>query len=201
MEQTTGQTPGSEQPITVDTQYFHEVLTHFNEEGHLINRNTRFNIKCSICQDAHLSLVNHDFDKKSRATHEPFAVLPRCGHAFGYECISQWLMRDINIGNPRCPTCRTDVFSSRMQPEVLHVFGTCEPEEQHLEIVAIRESLRTNDTPPTQEPSEPRPGMELPRNPQIVYLENAQMFQLSEEEGRTAFRMRLLGLGLPPPRW
>ncbi|KAI1650020.1 uncharacterized protein F4817DRAFT_313327 [Daldinia loculata] len=194
MEQTPGQTP-----VTVDTQYFHEVLTHFNEDGYLTNKNTRFNIKCYICQVAHLSLVNYDFDKKSRTTHEPFAVLPRCGHAFGYECISQWLMKDINVENPKCPTCRADVFRSRMQPEVLHIFGTCEPEEQHLEIVAIRESLRRNDTPPTQ-PSEPRTGMELPREPGWVLLGNPTVLFLSEEEEQRAFGM-LRGLDPSGRRW
>ncbi|KAI1656917.1 hypothetical protein F4813DRAFT_390258 [Daldinia decipiens] len=190
MEQTPEQTPGSEQAITVDTQYFHEVLKHFNEDGYLINKNTRLNIKCHICQVAHLSLVNHDLDKRSRTTHEPFAVLPKCGHAFGYKCISQWLMKDINVKNSQCPTCRMDVFRSRMQPEVLPIFGTCEPEEQHLEIVAIRESLRRNDTPPT----EPRTGMELLRGPEWLILQNPALLLLDEEEERTAFRM-LWGFG------
>ncbi|KAI0103555.1 hypothetical protein F4814DRAFT_452904 [Daldinia grandis] len=183
MEQTPEQTPSIEQGTIVDTQYFYEVLGHFGEDGHLISSTTRFQIKCYICHNVHLSLVNPLFDKKSRATHEPFAVLPRCGHAFGYECISQWLMKDINLENPKCPTCRKGIFRSRIRPEVLHIFGTCEPEEQHLEIVAIRESLRRNDTPPL----EPSTEVEPPRNPGWVILGNHEMMLLNEQEERRAF--------------
>ncbi|KAI1804680.1 hypothetical protein F4811DRAFT_570783 [Daldinia bambusicola] len=143
----------SDQTTTVETNYFPQVLTHFDEHGHLINPATRFSIHCDICHSANLSFVNHAVDKKTAATHEPFAVLPRCGHAFGYECLLGWVWRSINKTNPVCPSCRKEVFRSTDDPDVFRIFGVCNPDEQPLEVAGIRESLRLDETAttPTQE--------------------------------------------------
>ncbi|KAK6949443.1 hypothetical protein Daesc_009523 [Daldinia eschscholtzii] len=137
---------------TVETHYFPEVLEHFDDHGHLIDPNTKFNIGCYICHVANLGLVNHASEQRSSLTHEPFAVLPRCGHAFGYQCIMGWLLLDINKKNPKCPACRKEVYSNKNSPEVFLIVGVSPPEEQHMEINAIRKSLRLKEplSPPSQ---------------------------------------------------
>ncbi|KAI2472514.1 hypothetical protein F4781DRAFT_382902 [Annulohypoxylon bovei var. microspora] len=118
MAQTSQQTPTfNEQAITVDTINF---------------------LQCSICCDKNLALLNPRFDKRSRTTHESYAVLPNCGHAFGYVCLHNWV---VSNENPTCPVCRKDVFAGH-QRRVLDVFGDSGVAEQHLEIQDIRKSLR-----------------------------------------------------------
>ncbi|KAI1504401.1 hypothetical protein F5X99DRAFT_372191 [Biscogniauxia marginata] len=80
-------------PATVETNNFRQVLSHFNEEGHIISPNVaRFAVACQICCKD-LALINDHFDVHSRDSHEPYTVFPRCGHAFGYKCLYDWSQR------------------------------------------------------------------------------------------------------------
>ncbi|KAI1408984.1 hypothetical protein F5Y13DRAFT_203971 [Hypoxylon sp. FL1857] len=146
MEHQSPHTPGpaDEQVTTVTTSNFLQVLEHFDQEGHIINENTRFDIQCNVCYGKNLAVINPIFDKKSRDTHESYAVLPMCGHAFGYTCLFNWLKRDFNLDNPTCPICRQPVYPST-EPIIFNIFGGAGVEEQHLEIVDVRKSLFYND--------------------------------------------------------
>ncbi|KAI1465441.1 uncharacterized protein F4812DRAFT_123439 [Daldinia caldariorum] len=145
----------SNETVVVETSYSPEVLTNFDEHGHLINPATRFSMQCNICHVVNLSFVNHAVDKKSAATHEPFVVLPRCGHAFGYECILGWVWPSINKENPKCPSCRKEIFRSKDDVQVFRIFGVCNAEEQPMEIATIRESLRLNEPTAQTDPLTP----------------------------------------------
>ncbi|KAI0149925.1 hypothetical protein F4776DRAFT_603854 [Hypoxylon sp. NC0597] len=142
MEHDTPQTWESDPDVvTVSTNSFFQVLEHFDDHGMLINPKTRFDIQCIICLQKNLAIVNPDFDKRSRRTHECYTVLPRCGHAFGYTCIYNWLKKDMNMFNPKCPICRRIVFHKGRQPEIFSVFGDSGANEQFLEILDIRKAI------------------------------------------------------------
>ncbi|KAI1378702.1 hypothetical protein F4677DRAFT_411717 [Hypoxylon crocopeplum] len=127
---------------TVESNNFRHVLEYFNEQGHLTNPDTtRLSIPCGICGEKDLALLNGKFNKRSRETHESFAVLPICGHAFGYNCLFEWLLKDINKRNPICPFCRAQAFPSVREPLNLPIFGDAGIDEQHEQVVEIRESL------------------------------------------------------------
>ncbi|KAI1205394.1 uncharacterized protein F4807DRAFT_471073 [Annulohypoxylon truncatum] len=138
---------------TVDTSNFIEVLRYFDEDGNIANPNTRFDIQCGICREKNLALLNPAFDKRSRETHETYAVLPNCGHAFGYVCLSSWIFSN---SVPTCPTCRKRIFN-RDQPRVLSMFGDSGIEEQHLEVLDIKGILHTANS------SEAEVSFRLPR--------------------------------------
>ncbi|KAI0178836.1 hypothetical protein GGR52DRAFT_588661 [Hypoxylon sp. FL1284] len=125
------------QIVTVETNNFNQVLKEFDDDGHIINPNTRFRISCAICNQRDLAIVNDKLDKLSYEAHEPYTVLPRCKHAFGYACLLSWI-----VGNGRntrrisCPICRALVFDG--DQSVPNKYGAEGVEEQHGEIVNIR---------------------------------------------------------------
>ncbi|KAI2601956.1 hypothetical protein GGR54DRAFT_560071 [Hypoxylon sp. NC1633] len=129
----------SQGALTIETNNFHQVLEHFDQDGHIINLDTRFDIQCQVCLTRNLSVLNSKFDKRSRDTHETYCVFPRCGHAFGYTCIYKWITRFLR---PQCPVCRMDIFSPPTDRGLLDLFGDGGIEEQHKEILSIREIFK-----------------------------------------------------------
>ncbi|CAJ2500488.1 Uu.00g033410.m01.CDS01 [Anthostomella pinea] len=152
MEHPTTTTAAENSPkTTIETNNFHEVLKHFDAEGRIIDHETRFAVQCAICIERNLSLLNDRFDTKSRATHEPYTVLP-CGHAFGYECVSNWaLHREM----PTCPLCRKAIYARAGQRSTFKIFGAGTSEEQHEEVVEVRRFLdRVGQADEVAEPEE-----------------------------------------------
>ncbi|KAI1282662.1 hypothetical protein F5Y07DRAFT_350552 [Xylaria sp. FL0933] len=94
--------------VTVDTNNFRRVISLFNEAGELVDPTTRFAIMCAICQDKKLALTNKQLDDNFGHSHEKYAVLPRCGHAFGSDCLFKWVHynNSLNGREPTCPSCR-----------------------------------------------------------------------------------------------
>ncbi|KAJ8128194.1 hypothetical protein O1611_g5443 [Lasiodiplodia mahajangana] len=125
--------------VTVETNNFREVLEHFDFNGNVIAENTTiFAIPCVICQANNLSLVNPVLNGPTDVPTEHFAVLPNCGHAFGYKCIMHWFLVD----EPKCPTCRTPAYCDRGHIEPLEIFGeTRYLEAQRRQILMIKVSI------------------------------------------------------------
>ena len=74
--------------VIIDTNNFKQVLLYFNHEGELADKqDTRVAIDCAICREKQLAIVNPNFDQLGNDTHEPYIVLPLCGHAFGAKCL------------------------------------------------------------------------------------------------------------------
>ncbi|KAL7620336.1 hypothetical protein AAE478_009330 [Parahypoxylon ruwenzoriense] len=157
MEGNDRQAHNSDQQVVVETNNFIQVLDCFDEDGNLLDQNTRFKIQCGICTTKNIALVNHRFDRRSRETHESYTVLPRCGHAFGYTCLYEWIKTDMNLAMPTCPMCRADVFDSAASPEIFELYGDANSEEQNQEIIDIRYSFLSSiagpDQPPLQQPA------------------------------------------------
>lgn len=124
--------------VKVDTENFHQVLEHFDDEGHLKDKdNTRIAINCAICKEHDLAILNHDKQERSRSRHESYAVL-KCGHAFGYVCLHNWLLQ-----NKTCPSCRTNPFCSPREHFLMSdLYGDAGAKEQHEEIQDIRKFLQ-----------------------------------------------------------
>ncbi|KAI1392785.1 uncharacterized protein F4822DRAFT_441601 [Hypoxylon trugodes] len=103
----------SQQPVTVvDTHYLHDVFEHFDERGRIIDDKVRFSILCRLCGERNLAITNSKFDKKSPKTHEPWGVLPNCGHGFGLECLYALINTGVEVKKlPGCPTCHTPIFA------------------------------------------------------------------------------------------
>ncbi|KAI1375651.1 hypothetical protein F4677DRAFT_421962 [Hypoxylon crocopeplum] len=138
--------------VVVDTNNFRQVLEEFDENGHLINPGTRFKIPCVICQEQNLAFLNSKFDKLSRDTYEDFAVLPICGHAFCFQCISHWLVtEEIRLRQegrpviPTCPSCRTEIYFDENKPLFLSILCTENVEKQAEDIVKIRNLIFDRD--------------------------------------------------------
>ncbi|KAI0007773.1 hypothetical protein F4779DRAFT_490086 [Xylariaceae sp. FL0662B] len=146
MAQEAQQTLGKDEQITVETNNFHRVLEHFDEDGYLIDPvNIHLELTCQICNEKNLALINNRFDRRTRETHECYTVLPRCGHAFGYRCLYSWLLSDAS-GNRTCPTCRKPVYLSRAhRNSLLEIFGDAGIQEQNKEVVDIRKVLREGE--------------------------------------------------------
>ncbi|KAI1493179.1 hypothetical protein F5X96DRAFT_623281, partial [Biscogniauxia mediterranea] len=133
----------SNSPVMVETNNFHQVLTHFNREGHIVNPDTiRLAVSCQICCCKDLAILNDRFDQHSRQKHEAYAVLPRCGHAFGYKCLYEWLTSEAKVNNPQCPSCRASVSCEHNhQLPILEIFGASGASGQHEDVLEIREAL------------------------------------------------------------
>ncbi|KAI0513054.1 hypothetical protein F5B22DRAFT_285535 [Xylaria bambusicola] len=86
----------------VETNNFNQILQYFNNAGELIEETIRFAVDCPICT-ARLALGNPDLDRVTQDTHEPYIILPECGHAFGATCVQTWFA----TGEDACPICRT----------------------------------------------------------------------------------------------
>lgn len=135
--------PPNEDTITLTSNNFQRILDEFDEQGHIINSETRFQITCPICDEKELAILNGKFDKKSRASHESYAVLPHCQHAFGHTCVFSWIMSNINDGEtPLCPSCRAPIFHAEDQATALEIFGDGDINEQHQDIINIRDSIK-----------------------------------------------------------
>ncbi|CAJ2513283.1 Uu.00g014020.m01.CDS01 [Anthostomella pinea] len=154
--------------VTVETNNFNAILEHFDEDGHLLNPPpVHLSIECQICYDKNLALVNPRFDTNSRDTHEVYAVLPRCGHAFGYSCLFHWFNMNRNGRNPGCPSCRAPVFCAANHATMLTIYGAANPQDQAREIVDIGNTLQDPSCatchashvspPPSRSPSPPGP--------------------------------------------
>ncbi|KAI0470761.1 hypothetical protein GGR56DRAFT_657447 [Xylariaceae sp. FL0804] len=145
----------------VETSNFREVLKQFDGEGNIINRQTtRFHIDCEICQQFQLLILDETHVGQPVAdTHETYAVLPRCGHAFGYDCIKKWISISSESG-PRgstCPACRTPIGCRRCGDDHLPPYaygnGWTRQEDdiavriwwQEDDIEAIRKTLREEE--------------------------------------------------------
>ncbi|XXH05600.1 hypothetical protein Hte_012032 [Hypoxylon texense] len=153
--------PNEGQVFTIDTNNFDVVLKEFDEEGYIIDDDTRLQIPCAICNEKDLAILNGKFDRRTRATHESYTVLPNCKHAFGYTCLWDWIMEEINRKDPTCPTCRAAIFPyARWR---LPLFGESSIEEQPQDIVGIRDSIRNAPTAP-DEPDSPASESDNARN-------------------------------------
>ncbi|KAI8951912.1 hypothetical protein F4801DRAFT_578013 [Xylaria longipes] len=154
--------PTAESIITVQTANFHRVLDHFNSDGNLIDdKRTRLSIPCSICLLNDLSLINPHLEESADITHEHYTVLMRCGHAFGYKCLTKWFIVQ-RLNELRCPLCRAPAFCEQRHITPLEVYGgTTDMEVQCQQIKEIRRnlnnptceecsSLNSNNHPPIQ---------------------------------------------------
>ncbi|KAI1341542.1 hypothetical protein F5Y15DRAFT_376406 [Xylariaceae sp. FL0016] len=189
--------------MLVDSNNFNRVLEHIDAEGRLKTPGTKIAIQCCICQDKDLAVLSPRIATQSTARQEPYAVL-HCGHAFGYECLSQWLIKDINISNPTCPACRKPVFCPRNHPFVFPVRGACAPEHQHYELVQIRENLKEQvcEKCPDESVSPDHPGprllpsqdtMLLPASGELHLQLNLGVNSLPLQFLRLASELRLFG--------
>ncbi|KAI1131774.1 hypothetical protein F5Y10DRAFT_285701 [Nemania abortiva] len=144
-----------EQPINtatgviVETNNFHQVIQHFNDAGELTNMNTRFSIDCQICMCKNLALTNTLVDVPTNELHEKYAVLPRCGHAFGFQCLGQWIktQKTQHNFNLKCPSCRSPIACEKRHSAPLKLYGPTRGstsdcmEKQRKDIAAIRATL------------------------------------------------------------
>ncbi|KAI0423546.1 hypothetical protein F5Y09DRAFT_355686 [Xylaria sp. FL1042] len=151
--------------VIVDTNNFHRVISLFDEAGDLVDPKTSFAIMCSICHNKHLALTNDQPDEKFDDTHEQYAVLPRCGHAFGSDCLLKWVhMADCRRHDivPTCPTCRCPILCPK--GHLSHTFAlgstSAEPFRQSEDLRAVRTALSTGSCAQCTEllPAEPEPA-------------------------------------------
>ena len=151
----------------IESNNFRQVVDLFDADGNLLNPNTRLTIKCSICCERDLAVVNTAVgDVYSREHHEAYTVL-RCGHGFGQTCITQWLWSSTLRGHARCPTCRQDAFCPRNHIDVPEIV---DGRDLRNDILKIRNLLAQNypgapcshgdDMPPTFPLPVPPPGPE-----------------------------------------
>ncbi|KAI8949432.1 hypothetical protein F4801DRAFT_580395 [Xylaria longipes] len=106
----------------VETNNFHQVLEHFNSAGGLKHKETRLEIECQICLSKNLALVNLEQEKPVSDTHEQYVILPRCGHAFGHQCLNYWIESQSDW--PRCPTCREFVYCENEHRVTFDIHGS-----------------------------------------------------------------------------
>lgn len=162
----------------VDTENFHQVLEHFDDEGHLKDKDhVKLAITCGICRERDLAILNHDMDQRSRQRHESYCVL-NCGHSFGYVCVHNWLLK-----NKTCPSCRKNPFCEMGHFSMSDLFGDSGAHEQHEEIKEIRKFLQAKpdcatcegrDVVPAQLPQPPpepahRRHQPVPMGPMVPY--------------------------------
>ena len=122
----------------IDTNNFRQIIEFYDAEGNPLFPSTRVSIRCSICCEWDLALPNDAAgDPYSPERHETYSVL-RCGHAFGYRCITQWLWQSSFSGHARCPVCRQDAFCPNRHVEVPEAYDGRNPAA---DIVTIRRRL------------------------------------------------------------
>ncbi|KAI3338278.1 hypothetical protein F4824DRAFT_91585 [Ustulina deusta] len=131
--------------LIIDTPNFYKVLEHFDDNGNLIDGNSRISIACSICLVKNLGLFGRQFDESPHAAYEHYAVLVRCGHAFGYRCLVHWFLIVCKCNELKCPICRAPVLCERKHWEPLEILGgsTADRKIQCDNIKRIREVLKT----------------------------------------------------------
>ncbi|RYP62067.1 hypothetical protein DL770_009642 [Monosporascus sp. CRB-9-2] len=139
------ETSGDSRHEIVETNNFRRVLEFFDEEGNLKDSNTRIEIRCCICLENNLSVMNPSTDARSSEQHEHYTVLPRCGHGFGYRCITKWFSTSgfRRGGHMRCPTCREPVFcdSNALHCEIPEIYHGYDSVRQRRDVNAIRQIL------------------------------------------------------------
>ncbi|KAJ8133337.1 hypothetical protein O1611_g275 [Lasiodiplodia mahajangana] len=132
----------------VETNNFHQIAQYFNQSGQLTNARTRFTIECHICQNKNIALVNPGFDTLAADSHEKYVVLPRCGHAFGYDCLGNWIKiqksegRDYDVS---CPSCRSLIVCKEGHIAPLARYGSNNLATQSENIVEIRNKLQVEE--------------------------------------------------------
>jgi len=85
--------------LTLIHSYIPNWLPHFGEDGNLLP-GVKLSVDCPIC------LRKLAITEPENENEEAFSKLP-CGHAFGHECINNWLHDCIQErGKFTCPTCR-----------------------------------------------------------------------------------------------
>ncbi|KAI1283594.1 hypothetical protein F5Y07DRAFT_156795 [Xylaria sp. FL0933] len=129
----------------VETNNFYEVLQHFNDACELVDKTTQFTIECQICQCRNLAVTNPESETPAEDTHENYAVLPSCGHAFGSHCLQKWIeyQKAQTQANPTCPSCRARIGCERRHQLQVMVFGPKADKATHTseDIAKIRATL------------------------------------------------------------
>ncbi|RYP49556.1 hypothetical protein DL768_004758 [Monosporascus sp. mg162] len=94
-------TLGDSRREVVETKNFRRVLEFFDEEGSLKDPNTRIEIRFNISLEKNLSVMNNFADALPSEHHKHYTVLPRCGHGFGYRCVTKEVIRGVQrAANP-----------------------------------------------------------------------------------------------------
>ncbi|KAF2969647.1 hypothetical protein GQX73_g3908 [Xylaria multiplex] len=121
---------GSSSRETITTNNIHQVLEYFDNDGNLISPfNPRFHGPNEV--------------------REHYAVLPRCGHAFGYQCLLHVLVTAFPFP-PSCPRCSKPVFPNQGPAIPLTIYDvTADLDSQRKQIRSIRGNL---DPPQPEEP-------------------------------------------------
>ncbi|KAI0810184.1 hypothetical protein GGR55DRAFT_678779 [Xylaria sp. FL0064] len=131
--------------VTVDTNNFHRVIPLFDEAGDLVDPKTNFDIMCDICQDKKLALTNKQLDENFDDSHEKYALLPRCGHAFGSDCLFEWVHYNNSLHgiDPTCPSCRCPLACPKGHVSYLFSLGStnAEPSRRSEDIRFVRTAL------------------------------------------------------------
>ncbi|KAJ3580293.1 hypothetical protein NPX13_g275 [Xylaria arbuscula] len=126
-------------PVIIDSQNFKKVVAQFNYAGELVNKQARIQIDCVICREKLLGITNPSLSQLNDNEHERYAVLPLCGHAFGYDCLRNWL----NTGSRECPLCRTPTECGKYHKLDLTICGIKgDATSQASDIRKIRQALQ-----------------------------------------------------------
>ncbi|KAI0870425.1 hypothetical protein GGS24DRAFT_475350, partial [Hypoxylon argillaceum] len=146
-ETATGETATGQ--AIVETNNLHQVIQHFDDSGELIDNKTRIKIECQICMCKDLALTNRELDPLDKESHESYAVLPRCGHAFGHSCLQRWIktQRAQRNYDPKCPSCRTPLLCEKMHALTLTEIGFMGrgSKTQAEDVVGVRNTLQMAD--------------------------------------------------------
>ncbi|KAI0401370.1 hypothetical protein F4802DRAFT_618955 [Xylaria palmicola] len=90
----------AEESLLVTDNFARHWLMYFKLDGSLVT-GAAFEVPCEVCNNR-LAIT----EAPNGVDVEEFTVLP-CGHALGYECLSQWLRVSVD---PTCPHCRSPLF-------------------------------------------------------------------------------------------
>ncbi|KAI1350818.1 hypothetical protein F5Y01DRAFT_325870 [Xylaria sp. FL0043] len=186
----------SQQEVTdagaiVDTNNFRRVISLFDEAGELVDPKTRFAITCAICQDKKLALTNKQLDDNFGHSHEKYAVLPRCGHAFGSDCLFEWVHYNNSLygREPTCPSCRCSLACPKGHVSYLVTLGSTNTEapRQSEDIRFLRTALSEDSCAQCESPREAFNGND-PRvreqNLRIVQARGAELQDTLREGDR-----------------
>ncbi|KAI0455276.1 hypothetical protein F5B21DRAFT_523982 [Xylaria acuta] len=146
--------------IIVDTNNFYKVLSYFNNAGELLESNARLQIDCQICMVKRLAIANIEIDIPNTDSHETYTVLPMCGHAFGTQCLQQWIRTNndgyLIIRPASCPTCRAPISCEKGHASPISEFGSTgsKPRRQANDVRVIRSKLSNRHCDQCHEESE-----------------------------------------------
>ncbi|KAJ8109090.1 hypothetical protein ONZ43_g6235 [Nemania bipapillata] len=197
--------PDVDTETVVETNNFHQVIEHFNAIGDLINKKTRFAIECQICRGKNLAITNRLLDPVTESKHEKYTVLPRCGHAFGYSCLHEWITTQKAQGqNPKCPSCRAPILCQNGHTGVIteHWASISAPYKQREDICVIRHKLSKTDCIqcerltggfkmlPFEDEIPERHNQVMPLHQRVEWMEAGRRAMLQEQ---AAFRQQASG--------